>query len=124
MEAHNDHMSPITQPGAPAVGQLDEATALAIVRGVTAMIVNCKDFLVFPNSNQWKDITSRVDVVEQKLDSLAEEVDTRFDAMNTQLRSQLRSQLTTVISQLTEMNARWLDVDQRLTKSDIKFEAL
>ncbi|KAG6114211.1 hypothetical protein E4U13_003426 [Claviceps humidiphila] len=120
MEAHNDHMSPITQPGAPAVGQLDEATALAIVRGVTAMIVNCKDFLVFPNSNQWKVITSRVDVVEQKLDSLAEEVDTRFDAMNTQLRSQL----TTVISQLTEMNARWLDVDQRLTKSDIKFEAL
>ncbi|KAG6114210.1 hypothetical protein E4U13_003425 [Claviceps humidiphila] len=71
MEAHNDHMSPITQPGAPAVGQLDEAKALAIVRGVTTMIVNCKDFLVFPNTSQWKDITSRVDVVEQKLDSLA-----------------------------------------------------
>ncbi|KAG6069880.1 hypothetical protein E4U15_008285, partial [Claviceps sp. LM218 group G6] len=38
--------------------------------------------------------------------------------------TQLGSQLTTVISQLTEMNARWADVDQRLAKSDIKLEAL
>ncbi|KAG6133368.1 hypothetical protein E4U38_002853 [Claviceps purpurea] len=133
MEAH---MSSTAQPGAPAVGlgQLDQATALAVVRGVTEMVLNCRDFLVFPDTGQWKDMTSRVDDIEEKLDSLHEGVNTRLDTMTTRLNSmesnmntrfdRLDTQLMMVITQLTETNARLTDVDRRLAKADIKFEAL